>query len=96
MRQPRLLSSSPPCQVLLFPMTKRIGKIRHTAQILTGKQEEGAAIYWRQVIAAAQRHFARVGVTDSEADRQMGEFFAAVQSELAKFAHKGHGSGDAK
>jgi len=44
-----LFSWQSPRQVLLFPLTKRVGTTRRTAQILSGKCGDGASIYWKQV-----------------------------------------------
>ncbi|MHA6686890.1 DUF6074 family protein [Mesorhizobium sp. A556] len=38
------------CIIIPFPAAKRIGKIRHTAQLLSERSGKGAEHYWRQVI----------------------------------------------
>ncbi len=95
MKQLDLLQWSPPCEVVVFPMTRRVGKIRHTAEILAAKQGAEADAYWKQVVTAARKHFVRIGVPAQEGDRQLRAFFDAVQAELAMLPYRGRGSGDA-
>ena len=84
-----LVAWQPPRQVLLFPLTKRIGKIRQTAQILSSKCGDEAAIYLKQVASAARRHLARIGLTEEEIEVQLRAFFDAVQAEVVRLAYSG-------
>ena len=84
-----LFAWQPPRQVLLFPLTKRVGKIRRTAQILSGKHGDDAPIYWKQIVSAARRHLLRIGLTEEEIEVQLREFFDAVQAEIVRLAYSG-------
>ncbi len=91
-----LLAWRPSKQVLLFPLIKRVSKVRHTARMLSGKQGDDAALYWKQVTAANRKHLARVGLDDSEIDAQLQAFFDAVQNEMVRQSYSGrHGGGAA-
>ncbi|TKT78401.1 DUF6074 family protein [Aquamicrobium sp. LC103] len=85
----------PPVKVILFPLTKRIGKVRHTAQKLLGKQGDDADLYWKQVMSANRKHLERIGLSDDEIDDQLREFFDAVQGELRRLTYCGQGTGGA-
>ena len=84
-----LFAWQPPRQVLLFPLSKRVGKTRRTAQILSSKHGEDASLYWKQVVSAARKHLLRVGLTEEEIEEQLSEFFDAVQAELVRLAYSG-------
>lgn len=90
-----LFAWQPPRQVLLFPLTKRVGKIRRTASVLSRKHGEDANLYWKQVVAANRKHLARVGLADEEIDRELRSFFEAVQAEMVRIAYSGYGTGGA-
>lgn len=85
----------PPRQVILFPLIKRVGKVRHTARKLLGKHGEEADLYWKQVTAANRKHLERVGLPADEIDHQLREFFDAVQGELRRLTYCGRGTGGA-
>jgi len=85
---------APPCAVVPFPMNRRVGKIRRTAEILARKNGADADAYWRQVISAAERHFERIGLPKAEADTQLRAFADAVQAELAH-GYRDRGPSDA-
>lgn len=85
---PPLFNWSPPVRIILFPLTKRIGKIRHTAQKLAGKRGDDADIYWRQVIAANRKHLARVGLDDAAIETELLAFHDAVQAEMVRQSYR--------
>lgn len=86
-----LFQWQPPRQVLLFPLDKRVGKVRHVAQKLSGKQGDDAALYWKQVIAANRKHLERVGAIDAEIEAELRNLFDAVQSELNRMSYDRRG-----
>lgn len=90
-----LFAWQPPRQVLLFPLTKRVGKVRHTARKLAGKHGEDADLYWRQVIAANRKHLARLGLADEKVEAELRAFHAAVQAEMLRLAYFGKNTGGA-
>jgi hypothetical protein len=80
---------TPPVKVILFPLDKRRGKVRHTAKILASKHGDEAELYGKQVLAGIRKHFDRVGVSKEEADRELRTFFDAVQAELLSITCRG-------
>lgn len=90
-----LFAWQPRRQVLVFPLTRRIGKVRHTASLLASKHGEDANLYWRQVAAANRKHLERIGLNDEEITDQILAFFDAVQSEILRQSFEGHGHGGA-
>lgn len=83
-----LFSWQPPGQVVLFPLNRRTGKIRHTAQKLAAKHGDDAALYWKQVVASNRRHLERVGLPVVGIDAELRSFFDAVQAELMRLAYR--------
>jgi hypothetical protein len=79
-----LFAWQPPKQVLLFPLTKRVGKVRHTASRLASKHGDDALLYWKQVVASNRKHLARIGLSEAEIDTELRSFFDAVQSEMVR------------
>lgn len=72
----------PVVEVIPFPMTKRVGKIRRTAEMLDENTQRGAEAYWRRTVTDLRRQMQRAGVPDDRIDRELRQFFDAVQSEL--------------
>lgn len=87
-----LSASTPPCKVILFPLVKRLGKVRHTAQLLSTKHGEDAVLYWKQVMAANRKHLARVGLDEQAIEAELRSFHDAVQSEMVRRVYGGRGS----
>jgi len=75
---------SPSCEVLLFPVTKRVAKIRHTAQLLAGKHGDDADLYWKQVVASMRRSLDRIGLQQDLVQNELRSFHDAVQAEVAR------------
>ncbi|MGN6144413.1 MAG: DUF6074 family protein [Mesorhizobium sp.] len=83
----------PPCRVILFPLTKRVGKVRHTAQKLLAKRGCDAELYWKQVVASNRKHLERVGLSGDEIETELRGFFDAVQSEMVRLTYRGRRPG---
>jgi hypothetical protein len=81
-----LFAWEPPKQILLFPLTRRVGKIRHTALKLASKHGDDAELYWKQVVASQRKHLQRVGLSPVEADEEIVAFFDAVQAEIGRMS----------
>jgi len=77
-----LLVWEPVAKVLPFPLAKRVGKVRHTAQKLSERHGDAAALYWKQVNANNLRHLTRLGLAPAEIEAELQSFFDAVQAEL--------------
>ncbi len=72
-----------PCQVIAFPLTKRVAKVREVAaRIMDKATDRQAAAYRNQVAETLFRHLDRIGVPEDEQDEQVGAFFTAVELEL--------------
>lgn len=87
-----LFAWTPPCKVILFPLVNRVGKVRHTAGLLSQKHGEDAALYWKQVVSANRKHLSRVGLGDDEIVVELRAFHDAVQAELVRMTYAGRGS----
>lgn len=85
----------PSRKVLFFPLQKRVGKIRHVADKLAGKQGEDAELYRKQVLAGLRRNFEHVGLSQDEASAETRAFFEAVQAEMVRLAYSGRSNGGA-
>ncbi len=82
--QPDLLSWQASCSFLVFPLNRRVGKVRHVASILAHKHGKDAEAYWRQVTSGISISLDRIGMSDADKAAQIKVFFDAVQSELVR------------
>lgn len=89
-----LFEWQPPCKVVLFPLVNRIGKVRHTAAILSRKHGEDATLYWKQVVASNRKHMARVGLSEVQAELEICAFFDAVRDEIVRMGFERRSGGD--
>lgn len=81
-------------QVIIFPMERRTGRIRHVAVKMLAKTTDRAASSYRdQVIAALLKHLNRMGASDAERSQQLVAFWRAVQAEMFRLASTGHRTG---
>ncbi len=77
--------SSIPCQVIPFPLTRRVTKVRVVAaKIMDKATDRQAEAYRNQVADGLFRHLAKIGVPEDEQDEQVGAFFTAVELELSR------------
>ncbi|WP_420408287.1 DUF6074 family protein [Hoeflea sp.] len=86
---------SPPRKVLVFPMTSRVGKIRHVAQLLSTKDGDDADLYWKQIRSGLRKQLERVGATEDETSSEIRAFFQAVQAELVRITYFDRNNGGA-
>lgn len=90
-----LFAWQPPRKVLLFPTTRRAGKIRTVASKMLDKPTDKSAAHYRnQVTEAMLANFGRLGISEDEQDEQLGAFWDAVQSEMLRQIHFPGRSGD--
>jgi len=74
-----------PCQIIAFPLTKRVAKVRDVAAKLMEKAtDRQAEAYRNQIADTLFRHLDRIGVPEDEQDEQVGAFFTAVELELSR------------
>ncbi|MGO7575919.1 DUF6074 family protein [Rhizobium ruizarguesonis] len=90
-----LFAWKPACQIMLFPMPARIGRVRDVARKLASKTTERAAdYYFSQVSEALVAQLSKIGIPDHEQDEQIGAFWSAVNQEVARLSYRGTGSHD--
>lgn len=89
-----LFAWSPPCRIIVFPLTKRVGRIRTVAEKMLDKPTDRAAAFYRnQVTDALLKSLERAGIPEAEQDEQLGAFWQAVQAEMIRLNYAGHRTG---
>lgn len=73
-----------PSKIKLFPLSKRVGKIRHTALKLSERQGDDAKLYWTQVVSSARRSLERLGFPEDQIAEQLETFRRAVWCEVVR------------
>lgn len=74
-----------PCQVIAFPLTRRVAKVRDVAaKIMDKATDRQAEAYRNQIADALFKNLTRIGVPEDEQDEQVGAFFTAVELELSR------------
>jgi hypothetical protein len=92
--QPTLFDWSPPCKMIVFPMAKRAGRIRSTAEKMLAKPTDRAAASYRdQVTDGLLRQMDRAGIPIGEQDEQLGAFWTAVQAEIIRLTYRNNRPG---
>ncbi|RVO50835.1 hypothetical protein CN090_13245 [Sinorhizobium meliloti] len=72
-------------QILVFPLTRRVGKIRAVAATLMGmKTEKMARAYRMQITAGLLNNLGRLGVATVDQHEPIFQFWRAVHDEIAK------------
>lgn len=80
---PPLSRWTPPRKVIAFPLTMRVGKIRHVATKMLDKHTEKHALWYKnQVSESLVAHLSELGVDPYEQNRQLTEFWVMVQIEM--------------
>lgn len=77
------------CQVVPFPHSKRIGKARRVAQVLSRKNGHDATTYWNSIIQNLKTGMDRVGIEASTVTDEIQAFTAIVQGEMHRQSMKG-------
>jgi hypothetical protein len=70
------------CQIIPFPMTKRLATVREVAATLKGKNGRHAEAYRNRIADGLFEHLARIGLSEDEQDEEVGAFFSAVELEM--------------
>ncbi|MDH0127060.1 DUF6074 family protein [Brucella intermedia GD04153] len=79
-----------PVQIIVFPMDKRIGRIREVASKLLDKPSARAADHYRnQVSESLDRSLDRMGIAPADKQEHVSAFWNAVQSETTRMAYEG-------
>ncbi|MEY9782291.1 DUF6074 family protein [Sinorhizobium fredii] len=72
-------------QIIVFPLTRRVGKIRTVAATLSGmKTDKMARAYRMQITTALLSHLGKLGVDPVEQHEPVFEFWRAVHDEIAR------------
>lgn len=72
-REPRTVSV-----IIPFPTVRRVGKIRRTVEVLTGKSGKDADRYWHQVIGGMRSQMKASGLPEDTVEQELYAFAAAV------------------
>jgi hypothetical protein len=85
-----LFNWKPSVKVIIFPMVKRVGKIRTTASNMLAKSTDRHAEFYRdQVTTALLKQMAKAGIPDAEQDEELGAFWEAVHAEKLRLTYRG-------
>ena len=79
----------PACTVLAFPLSKRVGKIRRTAEVLSGKNGKAAIQYRATIIESTRGQMAKSGLSEAIIESEIRAFETAVERELNRLSMKG-------
>ncbi|RUY21767.1 MULTISPECIES: DUF6074 family protein [unclassified Mesorhizobium] len=77
--------------VICFPMARRLGKIKRTAELLSARRGRSADHYWRQTVAGVVGQLTRAGMTEAAIRKEVQTFSDAVQEELRRAARRNEG-----
>lgn len=80
-----LFAWQPPPKLIVFPLTARIGKVRHMAVKMPATTTDRHAEYYRkQVTEALLQQLDRFGIPEAEQDEQLGAFWCEVRGEVGR------------
>jgi hypothetical protein len=80
----------PTAKVIVFPMGKRVGRIRDVAAKMLDKPTDRAAAFYRdQVTDGLLRSLSRAGIPEVDQDEQLGAFWSAVDAEMIRLNYRG-------
>jgi hypothetical protein len=79
-----LFSWKPQTHIFVFPFTRRIAKIRHTAGKVATKRGENLDLYWKQVISGLDKSLVRIGIDADGRQREIDGFVEAVRAEVIR------------
>ncbi|MGP2493522.1 DUF6074 family protein [Mesorhizobium sp. PUT5] len=92
--QGSLFDWTPPCRMIVFPMSRRVGRIRDVAVKMLDKPTDRAATFYRdQVTDGILKQMVKARISEAEQDEQLGAFWQAVQAEMIRLTYCGHGTG---
>lgn len=81
-RQLDLFSWQAPCEVLVFPHRRLVGRARHVAE-MNAKASPGAMkIIWKREVGALESAMSAAGIAEAERDRQIDAFTDLVRAEI--------------
>lgn len=72
-------------EIIPFPLTRRVGRIREVAaKMLAKSTDRHAESYRDQVTAGLMGHLTRIGLPEQEKAKHLDQFWKAVQAEIAR------------
>ncbi|WP_085043804.1 DUF6074 family protein [Ensifer aridi] len=72
-------------QIIVFPLTRRVGKIRTVAATLSGmKTDKMARAYRLQITTGLLNHLGNLGVAPIDQNEPVFEFWRAVFDEISR------------
>ncbi|AEG51909.1 MULTISPECIES: DUF6074 family protein [Sinorhizobium] len=78
-----LLCNEDTCELVPFPLSKRIGKIRGiAAKLLDRKSARHAEYYQQQVTEALVGQLRKIGLPQHLLDKEIREFWSGVEQEM--------------
>jgi len=72
------------CEFKVFPLARRVGKVRRVAEVYGRKTGNDATGYWRQQTGQMAESLQDLGVPAEEILRQLDAFKQAVRAELIR------------
>jgi hypothetical protein len=84
-------------KVIPFPCSRRVGKIRRVAEVLSRKSDcpKDASIYWKRMLNDLERQMARAGIGPDQIEAELQEFSAACRCAMRWSATAGRFPDDA-
>lgn len=78
------------CTVIVFPLDRRVGRVRDVAKKMAAKSSDRHAEHHRdQVTGALLTQMQRIGLGEEEQNAQLEEFWQSVQAEMIRQVFKG-------
>ncbi|RWE29792.1 DUF6074 family protein [Mesorhizobium sp.] len=81
-----LLAWKPSPQVIVFPLARRLEKVRRVANLLSKKHGKDADIYWKNTVRGLFEQLQRAGIAETVIADEVRQFQDAVQLELRQRA----------
>lgn len=84
-KQLNLLTWKPSVQVIPFPLSRDMKRVRRTAQVLSGKTGKDAEAYWFRITNHLSQRLIKAGVEQSIVESEIITFTNAVGAALARY-----------
>ena len=83
-RSPLLHLCPPTADIIPFPTTSRVGKIRRTAELMDGSTGRAACAHWNRAVDGIAGQMTRAGIEPERITAELQAFTHALQAELAR------------
>jgi hypothetical protein len=94
--QPMRVATLPTCQLIVFPLEHRVGKIRDVAGKMLATKSERQADHYRSQVSEAFIHKLRgIGMPDAQIADELASFWSCVNAEMIRRSHGWHTGGAA-